>query len=70
MLEATKTEAIPPAFSPVLRDSCGHNTHILGTRLKSETSRVCEHGVSMKSYLYRDSENESAASAVFEHRVL
>ena len=37
---------------------------------EQDLSRLCEHGVSMKSYLYRDSENESAASAVFEHRVL
>lgn len=69
MLEATETKAISPAFTLVLHDSCGH-THFGNKTEERDLSRLCEHGVSMKSSLYRDSENESAASAVFEHRLL
>lgn len=40
MLEATKTKATSPAFSPCCHDSWAHSTHIVGTRLKSEILRV------------------------------
>lgn len=71
MLEATKTEATSPAFSPMLPWQLGsQHTHCGNKTEERDPSCLCERSVSMQSYLCRDSEDESAASAAFEHRVL
>ena len=54
-------------FTCLLTRAAWQSQHIrFGNKTEErDLLHLCEHGVSMKSYLYRDSENESAASAVF-----